>query len=205
LHVAQQRKRLERKREEKEEKSHVQCKRQSFSLLWGVGQKAMRILPAEGRCWRCGRFLRVGARTPGRFRTCASCRAYLTRRTRMTMLDAQKFCERIARLFGATCRIRVLPVLPDGKVWFSFEDRRKVAHHSPARRGSGGRLWPCSIALIFRDYRSLPRRSAFQLLLEDMLHEVAHHFEPKAKHGNRWRSRCAALARTFGLTLKDCL
>jgi len=44
------------------------------------------------------------------------------------------------------------------------------------------------------------------LLVEDMLHEIAHHFEPGAGHATwRFRARLAALARRFGLNLEDCL
>ncbi len=182
----------------------------------------MKILLSEGRCWRCERL--VSNRKARRFRsckrrfeTCLLCRSYLSRKGRITLPEAQEFCEQIARLYRAPCRVKVLRLRRRSrnyKEFYTDVGHGKVyvlyARHSNGWWGKTLRtVKPCCfIRVNFRRMRCWPRDSAFQYLLTIMIHEVSHHFSPGRSgldgHGNPWRAKCAELAHRFGLTLKDC-
>ncbi len=170
----------------------------------------------KSHCWRCGRF--VPHRAPRsfkgrvRFRMCPRCREHLTRKGRIALPEAQRFCERIALLFEAPCRVKVLPSPGRGVEWFRFgwgggadgnRNKRLVACHTEARTDQRGRYWSCKITLDFRCFAG-SRSRGFENLLKVMIHEIAHHFVSKDGHGNEWRRQCAIRAHYFGLTFRDC-
>jgi hypothetical protein len=125
----------------------------------------------------------------------------------MTLLEIDKGCTRILRLCRAPCSVRVLP---EGKRWGGSQNdkpsRLTVTAHIPTWRHREGRFHSCLIVVRLELYENHSFRLVRRLLLRNMLHEIAHHCELDARHRSwRFRARLAALARRFGLTLKDCL